>query len=234
MKPSLVCLLAIVVASPAFAQPSDSQVLRDIKKPGVLKVELRPGTIKKVWSSAHMQYFWDRAVVVWRNASLPEFPNAMLEIGGFARYAYVTNTYQEFLTTYNTYTGIPAPSSAEIMTMMQKNLRGVVGEYKYSTMVGDFHYFRYPENNGPTWESPKHLTVPLEIEYERKEGPTWTVVYADRLRVHFYRDNVNAPWKSDIINEELESTRGARKDYIAAELRKMPTRGEVDAKRPPG
>lgn len=234
MKPSLVCLLAIVVASPAFAQPGDSQVLRDIKKPGVLKVELRPGTIKKVWSSAHMQYFWDRAVVVWRNANLPEFPNAMLEIGGFARYAYVTNTYQEFLTTYNTYTGIPAPSSAEIMTMMQKNLRGVVGEYKYSTMVGDFHYFRYPENSGPTWESPKHLTVPLEIEYERKEGPTWTVVYADRLRVHFYRDNVNAPWKSDIINEEMESTRGARKDYGEAELRKMPTRSEVDAKRPPG
>jgi hypothetical protein len=233
MKPSLASLLLLALASPALAQPTDQQVLRDIKKPGVLKAELRPGTAKKVWSSANSQYYWDRAVVVWRNANLPEFPNAMLEVGGFARYAYVTNSYQEFLTTYNSYTGIPAPSSTEIMAMMQKNLRGVMGEYKYSIMVGDFEYFRYPENGGPMWDNPKHLVVPVEVAYERKEGPTWTVRYADRLRVHFYRDNVNGPWKPDIITEEVESTRGARKEYPAAELKRMPTRSELDAKRPP-
>ena len=216
-------MLAVLtlVGTPLMAQPTDSQVLRDIKKPGVEKAELRPGTIKKVWSSASSQYYWDRAVVVWRSANIREFPNAMLEVGGFARYSYVTNTYQEFLTTYNTYTGIAAPSSEEIMGMIQKNLRGVLGEYKYSNIVGKLHYLRYPENGGPTWDSPTHLTVPVEVAYERKEGPTWTVVYSDRLRVHFYRDAINGPWKDEVVNEELESTRGARKEYTAEELKKL-------------
>lgn len=226
----LLCAL-VPVWSSVHAQPSDAQVLKDISWSGVVKKELRPGTIKKVWSDANKQYYWDRACVVWRNANITEYPKALIEIGGFARYSYVTNTYQDFLTTYNTYTGIPAPGNDEIMAMLRANLRGVLGDYKFENAVGELHYLRFPENSGPTWDSPTHLTVPVEVEYERKEGPTWTVVYADRLRVHFYRDAINAPWKEQMVNEELESMRGARKDYAEWELKKMPTLGSVAAER---
>jgi hypothetical protein len=226
----LIAAIGLAVIA-AYAQPSDAQVLKDISWDGVIKKELRPGTIKKVWSDANDQYYWDRACVVWRNANIPEYPNAQIEIGGFARYSYVTNTYQDFLTTYNTYTGIPAPNNEEIMGMLRGNLRGVLGEYKVNNIVGELHYLRFPENSGPTWDNPKHLTVPVEVEYERKEGPTWTVVYADRLRVHFYRDAINAPWKENILNEELESTRGARKEYAEWELKKMPTLGSIAAEK---
>lgn len=228
--PLLLCA-SVLLCSSVHAQPSDSQVLKDISWPGVVKKELRPGTIKKVWSDANKQYYWDRACVVWRNANIAEYPKALIEIGGFARYSYVTNTYQDFLTTYNTYTGIPAPGNDEIMAMLRANLRGALGDYKFENAVGELHYLRFPENSGPTWDSPTHLTVPVEVEYERKEGPTWTVVYADRLRVHFYRDAINAPWKEQMVNEELESTRGARKDYAEWELKKMPTLGSVAAER---
>lgn len=202
-----------MAASSASAHPNDKQVLKDITLPGVLKAKLKAGAIKKVWSSVDKQFYWDRACVVWRNANIPEFPKAMLEVGGFARYSYVTNTFQSFLTTYNTYTGIPAPTNAEIMKMLQSNLRAVLGEYKFSNIVGKLHYFRFPEHSGPVWENPKHLTVQVETEYERKEGPTWTVVYADRLKVHFYRDDINSPWRERTVTEEQESTRGARKEY---------------------
>ena len=217
----------ILFSSTAFAQPADSQVLKDISWPGVVKKELRPGTIKKVWSDANSQYYWDRACVVWRNANIAEYPKALIEIGGFARYSYVANTYQDFLTTYNTYTGIPAPNSEEIMAMMRANLRGVLGEYKFNNIVGELHYLRFPEGGGPMWDSPTHLTVPVETEYERKEGPTWTVVYKDRLLVHFYRDAINAPWKDNVINEEKESVRGERKEYADWELKKKPTLGSI-------
>lgn len=211
------------------AQPSDAQVLKDISWPGVLRKELRPGSIKKVWSSANKQYFWDRACVVWRNANIPEYPNAQIEIGGFARYSYVTNTYQDFLTTYNTYSGIPAPSKEEVMGMLRGNLQGTLGEFKFNSIVGDLHYLRFPEGGGPIWDSPTHLTVPVLTAYERKEGPTWTVVYTDSLLVHFYRDAINAPWKPDMVSEEKESIRGARKEYAEWELRKMPTLGSMAA-----
>jgi hypothetical protein len=213
----------------ALAQPSDQQVLKDISWPGVIKKELRPGTIKKVWSDANSQYYWDRACVVWRNAGIPEYPNAQIEIGGFARYSYVTNTYQDFLTTYNTYTGIPGPNKDEVMGMLRSNLQGTLGEYKFNTIVGELRYLRFPENGGPIWESPTHLTVPVETSYERKEGPTWTVVYTDRLLVHFYRDAINAPWKEHLVSEEKESVRGERKEYTEWELKKMPTLGSTAA-----
>ncbi|MGV3636523.1 MAG: hypothetical protein ACO1NQ_02640 [Flavobacteriales bacterium] len=218
--------LSVVAAQ---AQPSDAQVLKDISWPGVVRKELRPGTIKKVWSDANSQYYWDRACVVWRNANIPEYPNAQIEIGGFARYSYMTNTYQDFLTTYNTYTGIPGPSKDEVMGMLRGNLRGTLGEYKFNSIVGELHYLRFPEDGGPIWDSPTHLTVPVETAYERKEGPTWTVVYTDRLLVHFYRDAINAPWKDNIITEEKESKRGERKEYAEWELKKKPTLGSVAA-----
>ena len=213
----------------AEAQPPDAQVLKDISWPGVVKKELRPGTIKKVWSSSNRQFYWDRACVVWRNANIAEFPNALIEIGGFARYSYVTNTYQEFLTTYNAYTGIPAPSKEEVMAMMRGNLRGVLGEYKFNAIVGELAYLKFPEGGGPIWDSPTHMTVPVLTAYERKEGPTWTVVYRDSLLVHFYRDAIKSPWKENIITEEKQSDRGARKEYAEWELKKMPTLGSIAA-----
>jgi hypothetical protein len=73
------------------------------------------------------------------------------------------------------------------------------------------------------------LTVPVETSYERKEGPTWTVVYTDRLLVHFYRDAINAPWKEHLVSEEKESVRGERKEYTEWELKKMPTLGSTAA-----
>ncbi len=224
----LVAAISLSVIA-VYAQPSDAQVLKDISWPGVVKKELRPGTIKKVWSDAGSQYYWDRACVVWRNAGIPEYPNALIEIGGSARYSYVTNTYQDFLTTYNTYTGIPAPSSDEVMDMLKGNLHGVLGDYKFNNIVGQLHYLRFPPDGGAIWESPTHMTVPVETAYERKEGPTWTVVYSDRLLVHFYRDAINAPWKEHLVSEEKESIRGARKDYAEWELKKMPTLGSVAA-----
>ena len=219
-------LLLLLTGIATLAQPSDGQVLKDISWPGVVKKELRPGTIKKVWSDANKQYYWDRACVVWRNAEIPEFPEAKLEVGGFARYSYVTNTYQEFLTTYNTYTGIPAPNNEQVMEMIRKNLRGALGDYKFENIVGELRYLRFPENNGATWDNPKHLIAVVETEYERKEGPTWTVIYRDRIRVHFYRDAIDGAWKDNVLNEELESMRGERKEYGAGEIDRLPTLGK--------
>lgn len=232
MRARLLLLAAIgLFVVTAFAQPTDAQVLKDISWPGVLRKELRPGTIKKVWSSANAQYFWDRACVVWRNANIPEYPAAQIEIGGFARYSYITNTYQDFLVTYNTYTGIPGPGKEEVMGMLRANLRGALGEYKFNSIVGDLHYLRYPESGVPIWDSPTHLTVPVLTAYERKEGPTWTVVYTDSLLVHFYRDAINAPWKDNIISEEKQSIPGQRKEYPEWELRRMPTLGSIAAEK---
>ena len=82
---------------------------------------------------------------------------------------------------------------AGAVTSLAQPLRGTLGEFKFNSIVGDLHYLRFPEGGGPIWDSPMHLTVPVLTAYERKEGPTWTVVYTDSLLVHFYRQDDRRP-----------------------------------------
>ena len=73
-----------------YAAPTDEQVRKDVfgKGKGVIEVKLseRPG--KKIWSSVHKQYFWERLVVVKRAANLSGLPKATVLVGGLASIAF--------------------------------------------------------------------------------------------------------------------------------------------------
>lgn len=49
----------------AHAQPSDAQIIKDLTKPGCIKLVLDPGPTKKVWSSTYTQWFWERGYTSW-------------------------------------------------------------------------------------------------------------------------------------------------------------------------
>lgn len=94
-------LAATMYADEARAVPSSARVMKDLRSPGVLSVKL-VGRGVKSWSSTYSQYFWEQSAVVVRKASIKEFPNAKLEIGGIARYTYGGSfPFNRFLVTYN-------------------------------------------------------------------------------------------------------------------------------------
>jgi hypothetical protein len=217
--------LALVLAAPlaAFGQPSDQQIIKDLTKPGVTKVELMPGPTRKEWYSMHAQYLWQRGAYVWQNANVPEYPDAQVKYTGLARYHYGASTsFREFKVADSEYFGLPAPNKDEMLGMIRERYLQFLG-WRANAMVGDLHYMRIPKDEGVTWHTPNSFTIPVEIAYDQKTSYTEVTTTEEIVDVRFYRDGVNAPWKENIVSSERERNDGAVRTYRADELAAMPS-----------
>lgn len=222
-KRSGILAVAAMCAVAVAAQPSDQQIMNDLSKDGVLKVELTNRTTKKEWNSAHSQYMWSRGATVWRNADIPEYPNATVKIIGFARYHYGTSTsFREFKVAENTYEGIPAPQGDEILAMIKERYLQFLG-WRANNMIGDLHYLRIAEEEGVIWHTPNSFTVNTEIEFDAKTSYTEVTTIQETVEVRFYRDAINDPWKENIVATGRERKDGEVKKYTDEELNAMPT-----------
>jgi hypothetical protein len=217
----LVLILHAVIG--VQAQPSDAQIIKDLTKPGVLKVELTNRTTKKEWNSAHAQYMWSRGATVWRNADISEYPDAKIIIIGFARYHYGASTsFREFKVAESTYEGIPAPRGEEILSMIRGRYMQFLG-WRAGDMIGDLHYLRIANEDGVIWHTPNSFTVNTEIEFDAKTSNTEVTTIQEKVEVRFYRDAINDPWKDKINATSRERKDGEVKKYSAEELSAMPT-----------
>ena len=212
-----------LAAIAVYGQPSDAQIIKDLTKPGVLKVELTPGPTKKEWHSAHGQYMWDRVAYVTRSAEVPEYPKATVKITGIARYHYGASTsFREFKVAENEYFGLPAPSKEEMLAMIRERYLDFLG-WRAGDMVGDLHYMRIPEGEGVIWHTPKSFTIPVEIEFDAKTSIYDLTTIQEKIDVRFYRDAVDAPWKDNIVATSRERKDGAVRKFSQEELKAMPT-----------
>lgn len=215
--------LALLVPLVAFGQPSDSQIIKDISGPGVIKVELMPGPTRKEWYSMHGQYLWQRGAYVWKNANVPEYPDAQVKLTGLARYHYGASTsFREFKVADAEYFGMPAPSKDEMLGMIRERYLKFLG-WRANAMVGDLHYLRIPEGEGVTWHTPNSFTIPVEIAFDHKTSYTELTTTEEIVDVRFYRDGVNEPWKENIVSSSRERKDGAVRTYRADELAAMPS-----------
>ncbi|MBK8499024.1 MAG: hypothetical protein IPL52_09450 [Flavobacteriales bacterium] len=216
----------------AFAQPSDAQILKDIASPKQLKVELSKSATKKVWSSTHSQWFWERWATIWLPADIPEFPNAKVVVYGFARYhTGVPVTYREWKTNSNSYEGIPTPNNEEIAAHVRGHLKDFLGEYNCNRIVGEIRGLRVADEPKTEWHEPKSFSMNLQYEADFITSNTTVITQTKIVETRFYRDEVTGPWKSNMITQEQSSVDGAVKTYTAEDLRALPTLGSIDAER---
>ncbi|HNR53585.1 MAG TPA: hypothetical protein PKJ19_00335 [Flavobacteriales bacterium] len=212
-----------LTAIAAFGQPSDAQIIKDLTKPGVLKVELSPGPTKKEWHSAQGQYMWDRVAYVTRGAEVAEYPKATVRITGIARYHYGASTsFREFKVAENEYFGLPAPNKEEMLGMIRERYLDFLG-HRARSMVGDLHYMRIPEGEGVIWHTPLSFTIPVEIAYDSKTSNIHLTTIQEKVDTRFYRDAVSTPWKENIVAVGRDRTEGAQRTFPADDLRAMPT-----------
>ena len=212
-----------LVAMIATAQPTDQQIIKDLTKPGVLKVELSGGVTKKEWHSTQGQYMWDRVAYVWRSAEVPEYPQATVKITGIARYHYGASTsFREFKVAENEYFGLPAPSKDEMIGMIRERYLAFLG-WRANSMVGDLHFLRIPEGEGVLWHTPRSFTIPVEIEFDAKTSIYDLTTIYEKVDVRFYRDAVTGPWKENLVATSRERKDGEVRKYSAEELSAMPT-----------
>lgn len=222
-----ICLSAIAM----YAQPSDATIIKDLTRNGVKKVVLDPGPTKKEWNRAEAQYMWARGATVHRDGGVEKYPAATLVLHGYARYHYAVNTtFREFKVSYGQYEGIPAPSKDEILRLVRERYRGFLA-WRYNAMVGDLHYMRIAEEEGVVWHTPNSFTANLEIEFDHKSSYTEITTTQELVEVRFYRDDVDSPWKDNIMGTKLQSKDVAVKKYSTEELDAMPTFADEHAER---
>lgn len=223
-----------LLCRPALAQfPSDEEVAARFKRPGVLEVRFpRKTRGEKRWDANSGGWYWQRGLVVVRKAGIPEFPNATVEVGGVARY-FITGdkvSYNKFLVMWNEYKGIPAPSREEMVAMLKKRLKAVVGSWRWNKMVSEVSDFALAKEPRIEWHTPKSFSVNCFFRSEEIVSYTEVAKKDLTVRVRFYRDAIDKPWKDNVVTTKVSETETGKVKYSAAEVRAMDTLGRKGVK----
>jgi hypothetical protein len=214
-------------------KPTDDQVIKDIKKPGMLDIKLADGDGS--YSVYRLQRLWEKGVTIKRNAKLKEYPNANVIIGGVARYQIVGENYDydTFKTIWNEYEGIPAPTDDEILSMVKKDMPIFVSQYNWNKIVGDIKgpvLSKDKKVRQVTWHSPKSFSIHMQADFSVISSYTEVQDKATIYEVRFYRDAVNQPWKNFISSTKKEEVI-AKHQYSSDEIKAMPTLASKNAEK---
>jgi hypothetical protein len=130
---------------------------------------------------------------VRRKADIAGFPDAVVAVGGLARYIYTDNGYRfhRFLTTYNAYEGIPSPSDTEITDFVHEHL-GDVFLGRAHNVVRIESVDRDPAGD-VNWHSPTSFTTSFAIRYRERRNNTTIEQREGMFDIRFYKQAVDAP-----------------------------------------
>ncbi len=194
------------------ALPSDRQVVRDVTPPdrdNVVKVEVVPGSDGEAYlHSSDLVWYFDRGVVVKRKANLAEAPDAVLVVGGLARYQLFDGEYrfQRFLTTYNEYEGIDAPSGRDLRVFVEDNLHQIFIGREHNVMEVD--EVSLDTKTPQVWHTPLSFTAVFRIRYTLRTSNTTLEKRLDDFDVRFYRNSVEEPPGSLMATERSRTVVG--------------------------
>ncbi|MEO1244185.1 MAG: hypothetical protein AAFX56_00760 [Pseudomonadota bacterium] len=206
--------------------PSDRQVVADATPPdteNVVDVRVSDGGSGESYlHSDSLVWVYDRGVVIKRKANLQDVPDAVVVIGGLARYQLVGDeyTYQRFLTTYNEYEGVPAPSAKDLVRYVNDNLSQIFAGREHNIL--DIDLVELEAGERWLWHTPKSFSAPFRIRYRQRRNNTTVEDRADTFDVRFYRNSVNEPVHNLLATETSQSTL-ATEVFEASAIDRMPT-----------
>jgi len=194
------------------ALPSDRQVVRDVTPPdrdNVVDVDVASGSSGEAYlHPSDLVWYFDRGVVVKRKANLAEAPDAVLVVGGLARYQLFDNEYrfQRFLTTYNEYEGIDSPSGRDLRTFVENNLQQVFVGREHKVL--DVAEVSLDTETPQVWHTPLSFSAVFRIRYTQRTSDTTLEERLDDFDVRFYRNGVEQPPGSLMATERSRTVVG--------------------------
>ena len=193
--------------------PSDDRVIADmdINSDGLISAHCTKGKHgEKYWHAGDQTWYWDRGVVVKRKANISGAPDAVVTVRGLVRYHVQGElfSYYKFLTTDNSYEGIPAPSNDEITDYVESSLQKVfMGKAHSITEVSSISL----TDDEWTWHNATSFTATFEIIYKEKVSYTDVALRKGLFDIRFYKDQISAPIANLLATEssrhDLETTK---------------------------
>lgn len=208
------------------AFPSDEQVMRDVmpkNKKGLIDVKVTQGKKGEAYlDTKGLVWYWDRGVVVRREANITGTPDAVVVIGGLARYQKMGDQYKfaKFLTTYNSYEGIKEPESEFLVQYVKDNLKQVFVSRDHS--ITQISAVKINEDQPWEWHTPNSFSVPFIFNYKQIASNTRIDEREDLVAVRFYRNSIDAPIHALMATEKDRQLLGSE-TFSEDEIRAMKT-----------
>ena len=206
--------------------PNDRQVVADATPAdteNVVDVHVTDGGSGESYlHTGNLVWVYDRGVVIKRKANLEGLPKAVVVVGGLARYQLVGDeyVYQRFLTTYNEYEGIPAPSTKELLRYVEENLGQIFMGREHNILGIDTVELDADKNW--LWHTPNSFSAPFTIRYRQRKNNTTVEDRSDTFDIRFYRNATDEPLHNLLATETSQSTL-ATEVLESSAIDRMPT-----------
>ncbi|MFN8356008.1 MAG: hypothetical protein U0Y10_16250 [Spirosomataceae bacterium] len=222
---AILFILCCCIALFCQAQPSETQIKKDVGIAGTLSFRFTKPTGTRQWNDDIKNWEYVRGVEVVRNS---EFPSIKLIVAGDAVYQYTGNggySYWKFRTLSNKYKGIPDPSEAEVLALIQKNPAQFFGNhfFKIVTLIEKPHLSETPNW---IWNKPTSVQFKMKAKYEVIVSNIETETVEQTFDVRLYRADLHGEWKQwNAFPSRLASEKQSfgKKNYPAEVLAKKST-----------
>jgi hypothetical protein len=188
----VICSAFVVQAqTPKPSAPSDADIVARIRGDGkgklsVAVTENKSGEFE--WNAKEQLWYFQRGYLVKRSANLPDFPNAVLEVGGLAVYRYVNGhwVHSRDLVTFNRYHGLPQPDNDTLLAIVKAAPERAF-RTDWQRVEGGFKELSIPETPAFKWHSDKSFTFPVRVSYNLRWDNVHTVACTREWDVRVYR-----------------------------------------------
>ncbi|MCH6255077.1 hypothetical protein MLD52_00855 [Puniceicoccaceae bacterium K14] len=205
-------LVAIVTAVTLNAQPTDEVVLNDMTNPTIISVKLTPKNGQKQWNSDYGIWEYVRGVEAIKK--YPKDENVTIKILGDAVYQMYGETdykYWKFRVISNEYLGMDAPSSEDLMAIVESDLPKFLSPYWYNRIIGELGSLYIADDPKFTWHTTNSMSFNVVAEYRARTSDIHVEDIVQPITVRLYRENEESEWNNFI------STRGQQKSLNRAE-----------------
>lgn len=206
--------------------PSDRQVIKDVtpkNKQGLIDVYTTRGKSGEAYlHPKELAWYFDRGVVIEREAGVPEAPDAVVIISGLARYVWTGNDYRyhKFLVTDNGYKNVPTPDDDDILTFVKSNLNKVFNSRDHK--ITSIESLDISKDAPRTWHTVNSFTVPFDVRYKYINSNTTVEEREAVMEIRLYRDNVESAM-SNLMATEAKYKQLGVETFTQAEIKAMKT-----------
>jgi hypothetical protein len=182
----------------AAAQPTDTQIIKDLTAPRTVKVTLgKPGKIE--WFSTYKKWAWSRHFTSKLKTDDPEI---FVIVKGYIVYDTMAGKYVKWrtFTTSNSYEGIPDPTAADVQALITKfGVEKFMDSY-FNRVIGKVESIGLAAEPEYEWHIPTSVSLNVTAVYtERTNDVGGKQRLARTFRVRFYRDTAKSEWKSLLV-----------------------------------
>jgi hypothetical protein len=214
----LLCLAPFVI----YAQPTETDIKKQLTNSNTIEIKFTKSTGTRQWNSGTGNYEYVRGVIMKQKSF--EYPEYKVIIGGDAVYQQISGgkySYWKFRSLYKIFEGIPNPSVADVMNVIEKDWKNFYGS-RFAEITKLHSPPQLAAEPAWTWHSPKSVSFRMTYSADIITSNIHIETRTENLELRFYRDDPKGGWKDFLVTYDY-ITDGSfpKKEYTYEEIKKL-------------